>query len=82
MKKYLREIEVSGVILMFVGFIISMVSGSNFGVWPCIFGIFLWVIVFLYRAFHWKEYERENKQGIIIVLLAIALLIFNMLTRR
>lgn len=82
MKKYLREIEISGIIPMFVGFIISLTSGSNFGVWPCVFGILLWVVVFLYRAFHWKEYERENKQAIIIVLLAIALLLFNMLTRR
>lgn len=31
-KKYLREIEISGIILMFIGFIISLTSGSNFGV--------------------------------------------------
>ena len=40
------------------------------------------ISTFLYKAFHWKEYERENKQYIMIILLTIAILFFQMLTRR
>ena len=40
------------------------------------------LLVFLYKAFHWKEYERENKQYIIIILLTIIILFFQMLRAR
>ena len=63
MKKYLREIEVSGLILTAIG-------------------LLLLLVVFLYKAFHWKEYERENKQYIIIILIAIAILFIQMLKAR
>jgi hypothetical protein len=42
----------------------------------------LLLIVFLYKAFHWKEYERENKQYIVIILIAIAILFIQMIMRR
>lgn len=82
MRKYLREIEISGVILAAIGVVCAMVWGAQFGMWPCGLGLLLMLITFLYKAFHWKEYERENKQYIIIILLTIAILLFQMLTRR
>ena len=89
MKKYLREIEVSAVILTTIGIICSVISIqhgndsiTNFGVWTCGFGLVLIFSVILYKAFHWKEYERENKQYIMIILLTIAILLFQMLTKR
>ncbi|MBQ9215702.1 MAG: hypothetical protein IJ159_02975 [Prevotella sp.] len=89
MKKYLREIEVSGIILIVIGFFMTIIigyfgggKGADYGVWPCVTGMILLLVSYLYKAFHWKEYERENKQNIIIVLLTIALLVFNMLLRR
>ena len=81
MRKYLREIEISGVILAAIGIVCALVWGTNFGMWPCGIGLFLLLIVFLYKAFHWKEYERENKQYILIILLTIAILLIQMLTR-
>ena len=82
MKKYLREIELSSAILCIIGVVIAMIWGYGFGAWPCGVGLLLFLIVFLYKAFHWKEYERENKQYIMIILLTIAILFFQMLTKR
>ena len=82
MKKYLREIEVAGAILAMIGIISSLVWGAIYGGWLCGIGILLLLVIFLYKAFHWKEYERENKQYIMIILLTIAILLFQMLTKR
>lgn len=81
MRKYLREIEISGLILAIIGIVSSLVWGSIYGGWLCGVGIVLLLVVFLYKAFHWKEYERENKQYIVIILLTIVLLFIQMLTR-
>ena len=82
MKKYLREIEVSGLILTAIGVGLSYIKGYQYGVWPCGLGLLLLLAIFLYKAFHWKEYERENKQYIIIILLAIFIMFIQMLTKR
>mgnify|MGYP007070246613 CR=1 FL=1 len=78
-KKYLREIEIAGMVLLAVGVIISFAAGSSFGAWPCGAGMLLLLIPFLYKAFHWKEYERENKQYIVIILICIFILFIQML---
>lgn len=82
MKKYLREIEISGAILMAIGVVLSWIKGVQFGVWPCGVGLLLLLLIFLYKAFYWKEYERENKQYIVIILLCIFLLFIQMLRMR
>jgi polyferredoxin len=82
MKKYLREIELAGVILAIIGVVSSFVWGSIYGGWLCGIGIALFLLVFLYKAFHWKEYERENKQYIVIILMTIIILFIQMLRAR
>jgi len=79
MKKYLSEIEVSGLILIIIGLVISAHWGDQNGAWPCGVGMLLWLVSFLYKAFHWNEYERENKQNIVIVIIAIVLLFIQMI---
>ena len=81
MKKYLREIEVSGLVLVIIGIVCSWIWGSNIGMWPCCIGLLLWLVSFLYKAFHWNEYERENKQNIMILIIAIIILIVQMIRR-
>ena len=81
MKKYLREIEMAGVILAIIGIVSSLVWGAIYGGWLCGIGIVLFLLVFLYKAFHWKEYERENKQNMMILLIAIIILILQMIMR-
>ena len=82
MKKYLREIEMAGVILASTGIVNSLIWGSIYGGWLCGIGVILLRIVFLYKAFHWNEYARDNKQYIWIILLTIALLFIQMLRAR
>ena len=82
MRKYLREIELAGCILAIIGIVCALIWGATFGGWLCGIGLFLMLIVFLFKAFHWKEYERENKQYILIILLTIAILIFQMLMKK
>jgi len=74
MKKYLKELEISGVILMFIGCIMHQFMSLPTGIWACGIGILLWLLVLIYKAFHWKEYQRENRMNIIIMLGVIALL--------
>lgn len=81
MKKYLREIEISGLILVLIGIACSMVWGYAFGMWPCMIGLLCWLITFLYKAFNWNEYARENKQNIMILIIAIIILTLKMLFR-
>ena len=76
MKKYLREIEMAGVILASTGIVNSLIWGSIYGGWICGIGILLMLIVFLYKA------SRDNKQYIWIILLTIALLFIQMLRAR
>ena len=82
MRKYLREIEMAGVILAIIGIVSSLVWGAIYGGWLCGIGIALFLLVFLFKAFHWKEYERENKQYIFIILICIFILILQMLRAR
>ncbi len=82
MKKYLRELEVSGLILVIIGIILSWTIGSHIGMWPCGVGLLLWLITFLYKAFNWGEYARENRQNIIILLIAIFILLLQMISRQ
>ena len=82
MKKYLREIQLSSALLCCIGVVLAWIKGYQFGMWPCGIGILLFVFVVLYKAFNWKEYERENKQYIIIILLTIIILFIQMLRAR
>ena len=82
MKKYLREIEISGLVLVIIGIAFSWIWGANFGMWPCFMGLLLWLVTFLYKAFHWNEYARENRQNIVILLVAIIILLLQMFTRQ
>ena len=78
MKKYLKELELASALLLIIGVVLSMVKSYAIGVWPCGVGLLMFLIVFLYKAFHWKQYERYNKQYIVILLICIFLLIIQM----
>ena len=82
MKKYIKEVEIAGMLLLAIGVVIAMIFGYAYGAWPCGVGLLLLLIPFIYKAFHWKEYNRENKQYIVIILLAILILFIQMMIRR
>ena len=82
MKDYLKELEISGVILMFIGCIMHRLWSLPVGIWACSIGMLFWLLVVIYKAFHWKEYQRENRMNIIIMLGVIALLWFLIIRMR
>ena len=82
MKKYLKELEISGVILMFIGCIMHRLWSLPVGIWACSIGMLFWLLVVIYKAFHWKEYQSENRMNIVIMLCVIALLWFLIIRMR
>jgi hypothetical protein len=82
LRKYIREIELSGALLLVIGVILSAIIGINFGAWPCGIGLFLLLVSYIYKAFHWQDFERENKQNLIILTIAILLLLIQMIFRK
>ena len=79
MKKYLREIEIAGILLGVIGIIIAYTAGYNYGAWPCGCGMLLLLISYLYKAFHWKEYEAENRRNIWIIVIFILVIYIKFL---
>ena len=81
MKKYLREIQLSSASLCIIGVVLAWIKGNQVGMWPCAVGVLLFIFVVIYKAFNWKEYERDNKQNIGIILIATFILIIQMLLK-
>ena len=79
MRKYLKEIRLSGLILMIIGVVMYRLLGMPSGYVACGIGILLWLIEVVYKAFHWQEYRRDNQQNIWMMLLIILLLFITML---
>lgn len=71
MKKYLKEIEISGIILLFIGTVLGHLANKDMGACVIATGLLLWVAVIIYKAFKWKEYKRDNVINIVIILGAI-----------
>ncbi len=82
MKKYLKSIETAGMLLLAIGVLIAVTAGYNYGAWPCGCGLAVLLIPFLYKALHWKEYERENKKNIVIILICIVILLLQLMRLR
>lgn len=80
MKKYLKVIEISGVILMFLGCIGHRVLHLSIAIWICIVGLALWLIQVVYKAFNWQEYAKDNSQNIIGILVVIIMLFIVMIS--
>ena len=81
MKKYIREIEFSGMIMMLIGCVCYRFLNLQWAIWVCIIGLALWVLQVVYKAFKWQEYQRENKQNILMMLFVIAMLFYLILRK-
>ena len=69
-----------GMVLMTIGVLIAIFTHNiNSGGWLCGAGMGFLLVAFLYMAFHWSEYERENKQNIRILILCIIVLLLQMI---
>ena len=82
MKKYLKIIEITGVILMLIGCLGHRLLHLNWAVWVCVAGIALWLIQVIFKAFNWQEYAKDNSQNIIGILIVILMLFIVMISVR
>ena len=82
MRNHLKELEIAGMALIAIGLIIAYTAGKNYGAWPCGAGMVVLLIPYLFKAFHWKEYEQENKRNIWIIVLCILVIYFQILIFR
>ena len=79
MKKYLKEIELSGILLLFIGCIIHYAGKTQWAVGVILIGIGLWVLQLVIKAFNWQTYRRDNMVNIAIMLGAIVALFISMI---
>ena len=79
MKRYLREIQIVGMVLIAIGVLIDIFTHSVYSEWICGAGVVVLLVAFLYMAFHWSEYKRENKRNIRILVVYIIVLLLQMI---
>lgn len=77
MKNYLSKITSAGLFLLIIGVVIATLWGSQHAFFPMLFAVVLLLIVAVYKALHWKEYEKDNKRNAWIALAIFVLLFMN-----
>ena len=82
MRRYLREHEVAGMLLIGIGLVIAYAVDKDHGAWPCGAGMLILLIPYLFKAFHWKEYEQENRRNIWIIVLCILIIYIQLIAFR
>ena len=76
-KKYLDNIRNAGLFLLIIAFVISTLWGSQHAFFPMLFSVVLLLIVAIYKALHWKQYEKDNKRNAWIALALFVLMFMN-----
>ena len=77
MEKYLNKIRNAGFFLLIITFVITTLWGSSHAFFPMIATVILLGIVVIYKALHWKEYEKDNKRNAWILLALFVLFFMN-----
>ena len=73
MKKYLKEMEIAGIILLFIGVILGHTVGMATGACAAAIGLLLWVTTVVIKAFNWNEFRRDNIVNIILIFISLIL---------
>jgi hypothetical protein len=71
MKKYIKEIEIAGIVLLFIGTILGRVYNMTLGAMIVIVGLILWILTFIVKALNWEQYRHDNIINIAIIIGAI-----------
>lgn len=71
MKKYLREIETAGIVLLFLGVVTARAANMTLGTIMTGAGLALWLLTVIVKATDWNTYRRDNIVNICIMLGAI-----------
>lgn len=81
-KKYLREIELAGIILLFIGFILGHLVSLQLGAMIVVIGLLIWLFSVVYKAINWKQYQRENIVNIYVMTGAIIIFLIMLFLRK
>ena len=81
-KKYLREIELAGIILLFIGFILGHLVNLQLGAMIVVIGLLIWLFSVVYKAINWKQYQRENIVNIYVMTGAIIIFLIMLFLRK
>ena len=81
-KKYLREIELAGIILLFIGFILGHLVSLQLGAMIVVIGLLIWLFSVVYKAINWKQYQRENIVNIYVMTGAIIIFLIMLILRK
>lgn len=81
-KKYLKEIELAGMILLFIGFVVGHLVSMTFGAMIVVVGLLLWLLTVVFKALKWNQYQRENMVNIYIMLGAILIFLIVLFLRK
>ena len=81
-KKYLREIELAGIILLFIGFILGHLVSLQLGAMIVVIGLLIWLFSVVYKAINWKQYQRENIVNIYVMSGAIIIFLIMLFLRK
>lgn len=79
MKKYLKELEIAGIILLFIGVILGHTVGMATGACAVAIGLLIWVATVVIKAFNWNEFRRDNIVNIFVMLGAIILIFISLI---
>ena len=61
---------------------ITHVDGTIDPIRDVVVGLFLWFLTIVYKALHWKQYQRENMVNIYIMLGAIIIFLITLFLRK
>ena len=81
-KKYLREIELAGIILLFIGFVLGHLMSLQLGAMIVVVGLLLWLFTVIFKALNWKQYQRENIVNIYVMSGAIIIFLITLFLRK
>ena len=81
-KKYLKEIELAGIILLFLGFVVGHLVSMPLGAMIVVVGLLIWLFSVVYKALRWKQYPRENMVNVYIMLGAILIFLIMLFLRK
>lgn len=81
-KKYLREIELAGIILLFIGFVLGHLVSLQLGAMIVVIGLLIWLFSVVYKAINWKQYQRENIVNIYVMTGAIIIFLIMLFLRK
>ena len=76
-KEHLNKIRNAGFFMLIITFIISTLWGSAHAFFPMIITLILLGTVVIFRALHWKEYEKDNQRNAWIALALFVLFLMN-----